>query len=392
MSVRALLEANRDELETAVFHRVRAISDPGDADAIYVESLRVAVSVSIDYAFAAIERGEHRVPPPPPALLAQARLAARNGIPLETVLRRYLAGYALLGDLLTRKAEQGRLPDGTSVARLLPSLAAVLDRLLAAVAAEYVSESKLRPDSTEERRAERVGRLLAGETIDTQEFPYDFSGWHVGLVASPGSAAEAIGDLAAVLDCVLLKVRHADSVWAWLGSRRGLDPGALARQLCEFALPEQALAIGEPGSGLAGWRLSHRQAAAALPVALRRSSAVVRYADVAQLASVIQDDLLVAWLRATYLAPLDAERDGGTALRETLLAYFRAQRNVSSAAAALGVSRNTVAGRLAAVEQVLGESLWSCASELEAALDLEELGPLTETAVIEQFAAGPRQG
>ena len=47
---------------------------------------------------------------------------------------------------------------------------------------------------------------------------------------------------------------------------------------------EVALAIGEPGQGLAGWRFSHRQAAAALPIALHSDRTHTRYADVALLA------------------------------------------------------------------------------------------------------------
>src|SRR4029077_15954907 len=100
---------------------------------------------------------------------------------------------------------------------------------------------------------------------------------------------------------------------------------------------EVALAIGEPAEGLAGWRQSHRQGAAAFNVARRRWKPIVRYADVALLASAMQDELLVSSLRQLYLEPLEAERDGGRVARETLRAYFGTERNVSSAAAALGV-------------------------------------------------------
>ena len=44
-----------------------------------------------------LEAGERRTPVVPPALLAQARLDARDGVPLDTVLRRYFAGNALFG-------------------------------------------------------------------------------------------------------------------------------------------------------------------------------------------------------------------------------------------------------------------------------------------------------
>ena len=100
---------------------------------------------------------------------------------------------------------------------------------------------------------------------------------------------------------------------------------------------------------------------------------MVRYADVALIASALHDDLLVTSLRKLYLEPLEAERDGGEVLRETLRAYFGAGRNAASAAAVLGVSRQAVNGRLQAVEQSLGQSLRDCAGCSELALRLEPL-------------------
>ena len=117
------------------------------------------------------------------------------------------------------------------------------------------------------------------------------------------------------------------------------------------------MTIGEPGEGLSGWRLSHRQAKAALQVAERRGQAVLRYADVALLASVLRDDLLVTSLRQLYLEPLERARDGGKAARETLRAYFAAERNVSSTAAVLGVDRRTVTNRMRAIEELFDRPL-----------------------------------
>jgi hypothetical protein len=55
--------------------------------------------------------------------------------------------------------------------------------------------------------------------------------------------------------------------------------------------------MGEPARGIDGWRLSHRQAKAALPTALRAPEAFVRYGDVALLAATLADDLLATSLR-----------------------------------------------------------------------------------------------
>jgi DNA-binding PucR family transcriptional regulator len=92
---------------------------------------------------------------------------------------------------------------------------------------------------------------------------------------------------------------------------------------------------------------------------------------------MFQDDLLATSLREIYLAPLAGQRGGGEALIRTLRAYFDAQRNVSSAAAVLGVKRHTVTNRLRTVEDLLNRPLATCANEIDAVLRLEEMnGPL----------------
>lgn len=370
------LRARCGEIEEAVLNRAHAVSAPSDLDPIYAEGLRAAVSAAIDYGLAAIELGEERSPAPPLVLLAQARMAARTGVRLDTVLRRYVAGHALLGDFLIEEAEGGRLLHGAELQRLLRAQAALFDRLIAAVSEEYVREARVRPDSSERRRSERIERLLAGELVDTSRLDYDFATHHLGAIAKGPGAAEALRDLATAIDRRLLAIRRDDeTVWAWLGGRRAVDPEEVERIAHRGRLTHLSLAIGEPALGLPGWRLTHHQARAALPVALRGSQAFVRYADVALLASQLQNDLLATSLRELYLKPLARERDSGRLARETLRAYFAAGRNAASAAAALGISRQAVNSRLQTIEQAIGRPLFACAAELEAALNIEALDP-----------------
>jgi PucR-like helix-turn-helix protein/diguanylate cyclase with GGDEF domain len=369
------LRARKPEIEAAILARVYSVADPSETnDSAYVQGLRAAVGTAIDYGFVAIERGEEQAPPVPSELLAQARLSARSGVSLDTVLRRYVAGYSLLGDFLIQEAQGGALFDGATLQQMMAGLSALLDRLVAAVSDEYVRVAGGAGGSTEQRRASHVRRLLAGEFLDATELAYDFAGHHLGLLASGSGAAEAVRGLAAALDRNLLSIRSETSTsWAWLGSTRSTDP----EEVMEFAQrswsPEHRLAIGEPAEGMEGWRLTHRQAKAALSIALKGTAPVVRYAGVALIASISQDELLVRSLRQLYLQPLEQERDGGKVLRCTLRAYFAAERNVSSAAAALGVDRKTVNNRLRSVEQLVNKSLSSCAFEFEAALKLSEL-------------------
>lgn len=104
--LRHRLQARRAEIEEAVCRRAWEIDDPLEAgDPDYADGLRAAVSAALDCGFAVIEEGAEPSLPVPPALLTQAGLAARSHVSLDTVLRRYLGGYALFADFLTQEAE-----------------------------------------------------------------------------------------------------------------------------------------------------------------------------------------------------------------------------------------------------------------------------------------------
>lgn len=373
----ARLRERLPELQAAIATRVYAISDPRDvADRAYLQGLNAALAASIDHRLAVLEAGERRAPAVPPVLLAQARLDARNGVSLDTVLRRYVAGNALFGDFLGEEAEQAEVPTST-LRRLLGAQATLGERLLAAVSTEHAREARNRPGSSAERLRESVKGLLAGELVDHlelgSELGYDFDAHHLALMAKGEGVEELMRGLANTLDRRLLAGRREEEpIWGcWLGGRRPLAAEEALRALSGVIPDRVFVTLGEPGKGLSGWRFSHFQAKAALPIAERKGQPVLRYADVALLASILRDDLIAGSLRQLYLAPLERMRDGGTVARETLRAYFKAERNISSTAAALGVDRRTVRNRIHAIEELIGP-LKASAADLEIALRLED--------------------
>lgn len=362
------------ELRSAVGTRVYAISDPHEVpDPAYLEGLKAALAAAVDYRLAVLEVGERRAPAVPEVLLAQARLDARDGVALETVLRRYFAGNSLVGDFLVEEAERAEVPS-SELRRLLAEQATLGDRLIEAVSAEHARESANRPSNATERRRELVKSLLAGELVDHTELGYDLDGHHLALMAKGQGAEELMRALAGRLGRRLLIVqREEESRWAcWLGGRQPLAPAEAVAALRDLAPSGVFVALGEPGEELAGWRFSHRQAKAALPIVERRGERVLRYGDVAVLTAVGRDDLLETSLRQLYLEPLERGREGGKVARETLRAYFEAERNISSTAAALGVDRRTVRNRIRAIEELLGRPLRGSLADLEIALRLDE--------------------
>jgi hypothetical protein len=336
--------------------------------------LRAGVAAAVDYGLAALDHGNESSPSVPKRLLAQARRAADRSIGLDTVLRRHFAVHALLADILVRETGSGDFAEGPTLQGLTVILSTTFDRLIAEVSGEYSRKILRRHASSEKARREGVENLLAGEVVDAPDLSYDFDAHHVGIVATGPGAGDAIRSSATRLGLAVLVAEVLEgTVWAWLGSRGELDSAALGSALSSDHPPEVRMAVGEPAPALAGWRLTHRQAKAALSVALRGPDPVVRYAEVAMLAAILRDDLLATSLRRLYLAPLEGERDGGEALRRTLRGYFDADRNASLAAGALGISRQAVARRVRAAEQRIGRSIESCGLELEAALRFEAL-------------------
>ncbi len=349
--------------------RIRAIDDPAQvSDPVYAEGLREAVEAALGYGLACLAEGQERDPLVPPVLLTQAQLAVRSSVSLDTVLRRYFAGYSLLGDSLVTEAEAVGLKGGMLKA-MMREQSTVFDRLVHAIGEAYRSEEAGRIESAERRRAKLVDRVLAGQLIDHSALAYDLEAFHLAVVAAGPEAARALRELATRLDRRLLLVTRGDAaVWAWLGGRLSFSERPLEEALASDWPAAIRLGLGEPAEGILGWRLSHRQAQAAFAVALRCGEPAARYGDVALFASMLQDDLLVSSLHRLYLEPLACDSDEGATLRATLRAYFAARRNVSSAASALGVSRKTVNRRLRAIERRLGRQLHTCTAEVEAAL------------------------
>jgi hypothetical protein len=333
----------------------------------------LAVSAAITHGINSIAKHPAQ-PGVPPVLLTQARHAARNGISLDTVLRRYFAGFALLGDFLSEAAEEAGWTQGPELRRLLRSEATLFDRLLTAVSEEHGREAAGGYRSAESRRVELIRKLLAGELLDPIDLHYDMSLWHLAAVASGPGVVTELRALGVALESNLLLARPDEkTVWAWLGRSRKHSVGESLRAIKSSWPAHARLALSEPGDGLRGWRLSHRQAMAAMSVAQRSEDSVTCYADVGVLASALQDDLLSSSLQSAYLAPLESTPDGGEVARKTLAAYLAASQNASSAAAALGVSRKTVSARLRAAEARIGRPLDRCARELETALKLRDL-------------------
>jgi hypothetical protein len=391
------LRARQAEIEDAVFARVReAVPEAaGDADSEYVRGLRTAVAAAVEFGLTGIEGEADPARGIPAEAVAQARLAARSGVSLEAVLRRYIVGHALLWDYVMQEADRvERMGREGGLREMSRAQAALLDQLVIGVTREHVAELQRAGRSREQRLLERVRMLLAGEPLGGDAAPrvadadlgYRLEGEHLGVIARGEGAAEALRELAARLDRRLLSVAPGGGrlVWAWLGGQGPFEMPNLEGVVAGLGV-DVCIAAGEPARGLEGWRSTHRQAQAALLVAVRRPRALTRYADVALLATALKDDVLARTLVEVYITPLVDARGSGGVLLQSLRAYLAVGCSVSSAAAALGVARKTVESRLRTIEERLGRTLHLCPPELEVALLLEELAaapPSPEVSIV----------
>lgn len=365
------------EIEGVIFSRVRGLSEPAaDADPEYVAGQRSAIAEALHHGLDSIEKGREFAAPVPSGTAKQARRAARDGVRLDTVLRRYAAGSRSLEEFVLKEA-QGI--SSQMLCQILSDLGPQVDRLMEAVAAEYRAEIEQAGRSSTQRQADHILAFLEShDQVGPVDLDYDFDRWHVGLVLTGRTSGVAVRASSERFGCSLLSMARDDQTeWAWLGSKREFDMRKLTDFLRKHTQDDVSTALGEPRRGVGGWRLTFREAQAALEIMLHRPQKVMRCRDVILESAVMRNDWLTAALVETYLVPLDGRGDASEVLRKTVRAYLGAGRNAATTAVALGVARNTVERRLRSVEEKLGQSLDDCSAQLQVALGVEELLTIT---------------
>jgi hypothetical protein len=371
LSVR--LRRRQREIEKAVLDRIVEVEIPeAAADAQYVVGVRGAVEEAVDYALSGIETGEVPTSAVPLAASAQARRAARNEVPLDTVLRRYHAGDRVLSEVILGEAHD--LPC-EALQDILRDHGPLVDHLTAGIATEYMHEVERISRTPEQRLSGQVKKLLAGASGSGVEIDYPLEGWHTGVIVRGSKADRIILRIGNALGRRVLSVPAGDpdTFWSWLGGPRPLKTGDVDALLTK-EIPEGAsLALGEPRKGLDGWRLTHREAQIALRVALYRPRRITKCRDVLLQAAMVQDQHVAAALIATYLLPLEGRAEHGQVLRRTLRTYFKTGQNAASTAIALKIGRHTVERHLRTVELRVGQNLDACGTQIQVALWAEEL-------------------
>jgi hypothetical protein len=228
------LRARQGELVEAIFARVRgdAFGPVGARDAEYLAGLRAAVAAAVDYVLEGLERGEEWAGPIPVLASEQARRAARIGVPLDTVLRRYMAGQALLGDYILHEAERaGR----ESVTReLLRLQASLVDRLAMEVSQAHSGE-----------REDEAGRGRYGSSMGE------------GAAALPTMLAHPSARRAR--ECLRFLATHPDSSNREIATGIGVaHQPQISRLLSQLAVEGLVSKLSQGAGKRNAWRLTPR--------------------------------------------------------------------------------------------------------------------------------------
>jgi hypothetical protein len=334
---------------------------------------RAALASALDYALGTLEGDPEQSESVPLAVVEQVRRSARDSVSLDTVLCFYVAGRELLGDIVSAEAADCS-DEGPRQVQV--TLGLLLQQLVPVIASAYQREIERLRRSPQQRRAGCVRRLLNNERVDAAPLgDYDFDAWHIAMIVTGSGAKEASSRLeeAAIAQQVLPVEQDDETLWCWLGGRRPVAVAEIERFVAAAAIPAASFAIGEPGFGLEGWRVAHRQAEEARSVAVLAPQAVTTYAAVGVLAPWALDRAHAMSFVQTHLGPLDDMRDGGVGARDALREIFRAGHQITAAASALNVHRGTLQTLRARIERRLGFMLATRQAELEVALRLEAL-------------------
>ncbi|WP_395311213.1 helix-turn-helix domain-containing protein [Mycobacterium sp. AMU20-3851] len=332
----------------------------------------------------------------PSSTLAYARDGARHNVPLTTLMRAYRLAHAAtsrhFNAILDRHAGSA---DELNLASELASawLFAYVDAALCLVEEVYTAERDRWLRSAAASQAETVGAILAGQPIDidiaTRRLRHDVRRVHVGAIAWLESHEEgrntqavleaAIRDIASAIGSQRPLVHPLGilSAAAWISSHSVVPSKVLDELRFRTAnAPGVRVAIGEPASGLAGFRSSYLEAVEAQRIARlagRPVGSVTHYDNVSLRAIATVDVEQSRVFVQRELGRLESTDETTRRLAATLRTYLDENCSRGRTAKRLHIHENTVAYRIRQAEELLGRSLEKRTLELRVALALAEL-------------------
>lgn len=374
-----VLEPLIGELVQSVGERVGALREDRDVERLMTELMVASVGALEDLAAGT---SESFVVPTESVRLA--RLLARRGLGVEELAEAFAAARSSALSMVRNVIDMVDSPEQERVELALATSQLLLwwtDANYAAIVSELSRERENLLHGANTRRLSTVRALLTGHLTDvdvaSESLEHNLRQWHVGCLlwdARPSDvvdeslhdiatrSARALGAQLLVLDAV------PGELWFWLSAGRPEVLDSVA--ILSISSSGTRCAVGRPGSGLEGFRLTHQQAQTARSIfpQLRHGAPLVRYEDV-EIASFLGS-------AAQQLGPFvfftlgELARDDKLTerLRHTLEAYFASNFRIVDAAERLSVHANTLRYRLQQAEELLGHPVTEHRLEVELAL------------------------
>jgi DNA-binding PucR family transcriptional regulator len=328
---------------------------------------------------------------PPPTAIEHAYEYVHRGVPVDVLLRAYQVGQAGFLHAVSA-AVRDAIDDPHEVAEALEDVAGITLTYINAVIADlirhYADERERWVRSAAAVRAQTARAVLAGEPIDLdaaeQRLGYSLRRAHLGFVVWSPPQSESIDDISALERAAagfaaklggssrLLVPFGPQLIAGWVGGFEETVPRTLP-QIDVDAAPEARGAVGSPAAGVDGFGRSHREAMQARRIAElagRRPGSVVTYDDIALTALASADLEHARDFVRRQLGPLAGDDDDILRLSGTLRVYLEERSSPQRTAERLGVHPNTVANRIRAAQELLGEPIDDRVSELLVALRL----------------------
>jgi hypothetical protein len=310
----------------------------------------------------------------PAAAEEYARRLAQREVPMTALLRAYRIGSTRFQGWCLR--ELGRRTDDAAVVSaagmwMAEVTATYIDRMSELLVAAYETERGTWLRNLGAARASRVRALVSGERVDLDAaeaiLGYRLRQHHIGVVCWVERGDSDGGALARLEHATAAVARWAgcdgrpifvpqdeSCAWAWLplGTKAGV--AALGAAKADDGI---RFGFGAAGSGLAGFRRTHRQALAAQAVALAAGPAArpaTSFDEVAPLALMADSlELVRAWV-AEILGSLADDDEANARLRETLRVFLAENGSFKATAERLILHKNTVQYRIGKARAGLG--------------------------------------
>jgi hypothetical protein len=311
----------------------------------------------------------------------------RSKVAIDDVLRSVLLGQKWITrrvfDSLHTHSERTPVREAEYVKDVLDDS---FDHFTVGVAAQY--ERVRATADTPATLLKRVPGGTASPVETAARFGYGLSGTHVAMVlGSPqGSVTDddaVSGELVAQLEQAtsssgVLAVTDLGDTHVWLRDPKLSLDDLHTTVAAVTGGPREALrvAVGLPGAGSDGFRLSHQQARATWRVAQlgdARLGRVLGYGSIETVSLLVSDLPRARSLVFRALGQLATDDARMRELRQTLRALLDAKGSVAKAGLALHAHRNTVTYRARQIDSLLGGN--SSPLELRAALELAETVP-----------------